>query len=263
MRLVGPAPATAGDATTKEYVDALIADLEDSSGGGGGAGGIALTPIVKSGAYTAAVGDLVLANAAGGAFTITAPPAATAGQAFGVMKTDTGGHPVTITGAVPINGDPAGVQLISGDAAVTLVRGDTGWWIYATAVTTPPGGTGGGGGGSSKVTAAAVALGTQPGNQSAFTWYTVPDIAARGLATLITINADGGGSYDLEVRGADGGAGSLWLQATGITTAGYSNPTPWYLENDAGGSAIYIGIRNTGPAPRTFTLAGLRVERFA
>lgn len=123
--------------------------------------------------------------------------------------------------------------------------------------------SGGGGGGTTKVVAAAVALGTQAGNQTAFTVYTVPSIATRGLVSQFTVTADAGGTFDLEVRGAATQAGTLWLQAFTVTSLSYTNPAPWYVENDAAGSDLFIGIRNTGSAPRTFTLTALRVERFA
>jgi len=116
--------------------------------------------------------------------------------------------------------------------------------------------------GPSKVTATAVTLGTQSGSQTAFTYYTVPSIAARGLVSLITVTVDAAGSFDLEVRGAGNTSGTLWLQAIGITTASYSNPVPWYLENDAAGQDLFVGIRNTGPSVRVFTLSNLRVEKF-
>lgn len=124
-------------------------------------------------------------------------------------------------------------------------------------------GGGGGGGGTSKVTATGVALGSQAAGQSTFTWYTVPTIAARGLVSLFTVTADVGGTFDVEVRGAGSGAGTLWLQAIGVTGLSYSNPLPWYVENDAAGQDLFIGVRNTGTGTRTFTLTSLRVERFA
>lgn len=90
----------------------------------------------------------------------------------------------------------------------------------------------------------------------------MPSVCARGFVSQFTVTADLSGYFDLEVRGASG-SGSLWLQASAITTMAYANPAVWYVENDAAGQGFYIGVRNAGPSLRTFTLTSLRVERFA
>lgn len=117
--------------------------------------------------------------------------------------------------------------------------------------------------GSSKVTASGFSLGTQAASQSVFTYYAVPSICARGIVSQFTVTADSAGTYDVEVRGAGSSSGSLWLQATGITTTAYANPTVWYTENDAAAQTFYVGIRNTATASHSFTLTSLRVEKFA
>ncbi len=249
---MGPAPQRDADAVSKGYLTQVVADLPR-----GPAGGLIPTT-VKTGDYTAAVGELVLAAPATTALTVTLPAAATAaaGTVIGVKRTTGGDQPVIITG--DIDGDTS-VRLAGPNSAVRLVADTSGRWrIESTAVFDQhPAETGG----SRKVTAARP-LGAQPGKQAGFTWYAVPAICERGLASLIEITATGTGTLDLEVRGAPG-TGSLWLQAVGAPGT-YRNPTCWYLENDtAGDDTLHVGIRNTGADPRTFTLAGLRVERFA
>lgn len=127
----------------------------------------------------------------------------------------------------------------------------------------PKGEAAAGGSGSSKVTATNAALGTQAGGQSVFTFYTVPSICARGLVSQFTVSANGGGTFDVEVRGAGSSSGTLWLQAIGVSGVTYSNPMPWYVENDAAGQDLFVGVRNTDTAAHIYTLTALRVERFA
>jgi hypothetical protein len=63
-------------------------DLEAvGGGGGGGGGGTTATVVAKTSTYTAVSGDVILANASGGAFTITLPTA-TSGATVTVKKTD-------------------------------------------------------------------------------------------------------------------------------------------------------------------------------
>lgn len=259
MRLVGLAPSDADDAISKGQLEiALLA--------AGPAGGLTPT-IVKTGPYTAAAGQLVLCDTTAGTFTVTLPAAPAAGAVIGVKRTDTAAHYLDITapGGALIDGDST-VRLAGPRTAVRLVADTTGGWrVESTAVFDITGGGGGGGGSSSsKSTATGRALGTQPGGQSAFTWYTVPAIAQRGIASLIEVGADApAGKFDLEIRGA-APAGTLWLQALAVTGGTYRNPTCWYAENDTpGDDALHLGIRNTGADPRTYTLAALRVERFA
>lgn len=113
-----------------------------------------------------------------------------------------------------------------------------------------------------KVTATNIALGTQAASQAGFTWTTVPSICVRGMVSLLTITADSAGSFDVEVRGA-ASTGNLWMQAIGVTTAAYANPTVWYYENDTAAQDMYVGIRNTVASSHSFTLTSLRLERYA
>lgn len=103
------------------------------SGGGGGGG---LTPTaVKTAAYAAASGDLVLVNAAAGAITITAPAGATSAT-FGVKKVDSSVNAVTVVGAsgATIDGDTSCV-LYAAETAVTFVwAGASAWQIQGTAI---------------------------------------------------------------------------------------------------------------------------------
>lgn len=69
------------------YLDGATSNLQAqintlSGGGGGGAGGLTITG--KSGAYTAAVGDLVVCDASSGAFTLTMPASPSANDRVGV-----------------------------------------------------------------------------------------------------------------------------------------------------------------------------------
>lgn len=256
MRLVGPAPVRAEDAVTKDFVDKLLAGI-------GNTGGLVPTG-VQTTAYTARTGDLVLCDPTAAAFTVTLPAAAAAGAVVGVKRTDTSEHPVII--AAPTGGliDGETTMRLAGARTATRLVARTGnnWAVESTAVfDTPPVGTVAA---SSRATATGVLLGTQPGAQTVFTWYTIPAIAGRGMVSLIAVTADDTkGAFDVEIRGA-APAGSLWLQAVGVTGGAYRNPTCWYVENDtAGQDDLYLGIRNTGADPRTYTLAGLRVERFA
>jgi hypothetical protein len=174
--------------------------------------------------------------------------------------------PAGSTGPIGATGPagPAGATGPAGSIGVTGPAGSTGATGPA-GPTGPAGATGATGpaGSTTKVTKSGVSLATQAASQTAFTFYTVPNVAARGLASLFTVTADGSGTFDVEVRGAGSSSGSLWLQAIGVTAASYSNAMPWYVENDAAGQDLFVGIRNTSSSSRTFTLAALRVERFA
>lgn len=119
----------------------------------------------------------------------------------------------------------------------------------------------GGGAGTSLVTKSAVSLGTQAAVQSAYTYYAVTAVAARGLVSLLQVTADAPGLFDIVVRGSGSDAGALYLQATGIT-GNYEITAPW-LYQAASGDSLHIGIRNRHSASRTFTLAALRLEKFA
>jgi predicted phage tail protein len=125
------------------------------------------------------------------------------------------------------------------------------------------GGGGGGGAGTSKVTQQDYALGTQAGNQSDYTYYTVPSICARGLVSKFVITADAIGNFDLVVRGAASGSGETHLEVEGYQYAVYTMTVPFYYENDAAAQGFVIGIKNRSAVSRTFELTSLRVEKFA
>ena len=120
-----------------------------------------------------------------------------------------------------------------------------------------------GGSSSTKVTKAAVALGTQSANQTAFTYTTVPSTAARGLMSQLIIESSTAGVYDIVVRGAGNDSGSLWLSAVSVQQKIYAMSLPVYVENDAAGQDFFIGVRNRGNVAATFTLNNLRMEKFA
>jgi len=122
---------------------------------------------------------------------------------------------------------------------------------------------GGGGGGTSKVTRSDIALGTLAGNQTAFTYYTVPNTCTRGLVSLFNVSVDAAGNFDLEVRGLGNSSGELMLAAGDIMSNAYLMSAPWYYESSAGAPSMFIGIRNRSPSARTFTLSSLRLEAFA
>jgi hypothetical protein len=122
---------------------------------------------------------------------------------------------------------------------------------------------GGGSGGTSKVTRSNILLGTLSGNQTGFTYYTVPNTCIRGIVSLFNVTVDAVGNFDIEVRGLGNSGGELMLAATDITSASYLMSSPWYYESEAGAPSLFIAIRNRSPSPRTFTLSSLRLEAFA
>ena len=77
-----------------------------------------LKPVVQTAAYTANRSELVLANAATAAFTVTLPTAPGGGAVVGVKKTDSSANAVTVVGS-------SGVT-IDGDATATLLGQD---WV--------------------------------------------------------------------------------------------------------------------------------------
>lgn len=248
-----PAEAVdAGDAVSKGYVDAATTTALAAA---------RLAPtVIKTASYAAAVGELVLADATAAAFTITLPAAAVAGAAVTVKRVDATDHPVIVQvqGGGLVDGDTE-IRLVGQRAAARFVADRAGGWrVEATAVfdTAPAPSVNA----TRTATAAAVALGQQGASQTAFTVYQIPAIAVRGLVSLIQVDADDPkATFDLEVRGANGG---LWLQAIGATGS-YRNPTCWYVESENTGDALLLGVRNTTTTARTFTLTALRVERFA
>ncbi len=86
----------------------------------------------KSAAYTITIGDYnktILANAAGGAFTLTLPPAASAGEGFPIFikKTDNSANAVTIDGN--------GAETIDGFSSITLNNEDEAVLLHSDGVT--------------------------------------------------------------------------------------------------------------------------------
>lgn len=140
--------------------------------------------------------------------------------------------------------------------------------VVETRVISVIGGAGdsGGGGGTSKVqvvNANSVVLGTQSANQTSFTWYTVPSMAARGIASKITLLANTAGLFQFQVAGAVNSA-NQYLAAAGITDNNYSTSIVWYYESDvAADENLYIGIMNQGGTSETFRLDAFRIEKFA
>lgn len=127
VQSIGQSPATSADWT-------LVAGSSATGGGGGG-----LKPTAVRTAATAtdpvSAGDLVLANALTGGFTVTLPANPTAGMTVGVKKIDTSANTVTVVGygAATIDTDPNAL-LSSQDAAATFVSDGTNWQIASTAL---------------------------------------------------------------------------------------------------------------------------------
>ncbi len=97
-------------------------------------GVLTLAGNAKTTTYTASTGEtVILANAAGGAFTVTLPAAAgVSGRVYAVVKTDSSGNAVTVKGA--------GSELINGGNTTSLAAqynkvllfcNGTQWYILA------------------------------------------------------------------------------------------------------------------------------------
>lgn len=114
--------------------------------------------------------------------------------------------------------------------------------------------------GGEKVTKSAVSLGSIAVSSS-WTDVEITSAVARGLVSLFTVTPSAAGLFDVQVRNASSGGGTLFLDATGITGS-YSITSPWYVEGD-GSSSIWIRLRNQGSATATFTLTDMRIEKFA
>jgi hypothetical protein len=120
----------------------------------------------------------------------------------------------------------------------------------------------GGGSGSAKVTKTNVGLGTQAGGQSAYAWTAVSAVCVRGLMSRLRITATAGGLFDVQVRDAGSGGGNLWFEAVDCDGTAFDATAPVYIEG-SNSSVLHVGIRNRATGSRTFTLADLRVEKFA
>lgn len=115
---------------------------------------------------------------------------------------------------------------------------------------------------STKVTKTAVSLGEVALNQANYTWTEVTSVCARGIMSRLNITSSLGGLFDVQIRDATAGGGNLWFEAIDVDGASFDATSPVYVEG-SGSSSLFIGIKNRGSASRTFTLANLRVEKFA
>lgn len=115
--------------------------------------------------------------------------------------------------------------------------------------------------GSSKVTKSNVSLGAIAVSSS-FTETEITSVCSRGIVSLFTVTASATGTFDIQVRSASSGGGTLFLEAVGIIGGNYSITTPWYVEGDDSKS-IWVRIKNRGTATVTYTLTNLRVEKLA
>ncbi len=105
--------------------------LAVSGGGSGGGGSSSLIPTVKNASYSAVFGDLVLADATAGPFTVTAPTSPSVGDTFAVMKTDASANSVTVVAAgSTINGD-ASAEIVAAFAGATFIWAGAGWLILS------------------------------------------------------------------------------------------------------------------------------------
>jgi hypothetical protein len=94
------------------------------AGGSGGPG----APTAKTGNYTAASGDLVLADTSGGAFAVTSP-AATSGAWFAVKKKTADTNVLTVTPASGTIDGASSFTTSAGYSAYTFVADGTNWWV--------------------------------------------------------------------------------------------------------------------------------------
>jgi hypothetical protein len=87
------------------------------------------TPLSKSADYTAGNGEFVLADASGGAVTITAPSPGS-GKRFSVKKTDASGSSVTVSqnGTENIEGQ-ASIDLVAEMESVEFYSDGTDWYV--------------------------------------------------------------------------------------------------------------------------------------
>lgn len=100
-----------------------------------GATSVALTPTTQSANYTATGGQLVLANAANAAFTVTLPASPYAGATVSVKKTDVSTNAVIVacSTSATIDGDSTAI-LLTQYAGGTFVYDGANWRITATTV---------------------------------------------------------------------------------------------------------------------------------
>jgi hypothetical protein len=108
-----------------------------------------------------------------------------------------------------------------------------------------------------------VALGAQPFYQTTYTYYVVPTVCASGMANKFTIQANTTGLFDVIVSATANVNNTTWLSATDITQTTYAISSPWYYQSGDGSQNLYIGIRNRGGNPMSFTLATLSLTKFS
>jgi hypothetical protein len=118
-----------------------VSDRRTLLGGPAGGSSVALTPTaVKTGAYTAAAGDLVPANVTSAGFTVTLPTSPAVGAVVGVYKTDASGNTLTIApaGGGTIDGDPNATTTTKNAGATFEHLGSNAWKVVASYLTTGP-----------------------------------------------------------------------------------------------------------------------------
>ena len=99
-----------------------------AGGGGGGAGGTWNTT-AQSTTYSAAVGDMVLADTTGGGFTVTFPAAtASTKKSVRVKKVSSDGNTITVASADLIDG-AATQSWTSQDTELEAISDGITWWI--------------------------------------------------------------------------------------------------------------------------------------
>lgn len=114
----------------------------------------------KTTTYTAAAGDLVLANATSAGFTVSLPASPAAGDAVAVKKTDTSANVVTVVGSggTTIDGDP-NATIVSHNAGGIFTFDGSGWQVTAVSAASASSGIGGSSVSKGFVVGMALALG--------------------------------------------------------------------------------------------------------
>jgi hypothetical protein len=94
-------------------------------------GGSTYTVRTQTTTYTSRAGDVILADATGGAFTVTLPVATGVTVSITVKKIDASANAVTIDGNAAETIDGAATRLLSTQyEAVTLWSDGTNWWVF-------------------------------------------------------------------------------------------------------------------------------------
>ncbi len=249
------ATATVSNPGTGEVITVGSTSSSASSG---------LTPTtVKTAAYTASAGELVLCNAAGGAFTVTLPPAI-AGSTVGVKKTDSGNNAVTVvgaTGTVTIDGDTSGVLLNGDRTAATFVADGTNWRIQSTALLNATSSSGSSSGGGSYGAWVSNRLNFRPhiqvtagsgltGSRVYFTPFQVPNACVLNGLALITTTAYTGSLaaaiYSDVPSATSGGPGLMLASGTQTFTSALTLTVPVTYTFNAPGTVLWAGFYLAG-----------------